>query len=145
MTWYNFVMNMWNWFAMLQIYNKLKSVANDAIKLNVSLLNVNINITSWEKKMLQQKKIITDSSSFWWNLHTVTQIKISIYLRIILLLYKGNFLNFEKLINRRGSNKPWGINEFTSNQSSVYLQLESVVSFLRKLLTQVWKKLCFRK
>lgn len=145
MTWYNFVMNMWNWFAMLQIYNKLKSVANDAIKLNVSLLNVNINITSWEKKMLQQKKIITDSSSFWWNLHTVTQIKISIYLRIILLLYKGNFLNFEKLINRRGSNKPWGINEFTSNQSSVYLELESVVSFLRKLLTQVLKKLCFRK
>lgn len=145
MTWYNFVMNMWNWFAMLQIYNKLKSVANDAIKLNVSLLNVNINITSWEKKMLQQKKIITDSSSFWWNLHTVTQIKISIYLRIILLLYKGNFLNFEKLINRRGSNKPWGINEFTSNQSSVYLELESVVSFLQKLLTQVWKKLCFRK
>lgn len=145
MTWYNFVMNMWNWFAMLQIYNKLKSVANDAIKLNVSLLNVNINITSWEKKMLQQKKIITNSSSFWWNLHTVTQIKISIYLRIILLLYKGNFLNFEKLINRRGSNKPWGINEFTSNQSSVYLELESVVSFLRKLLTQVWKKLCFRK
>lgn len=145
MTWYNFVMNMWNWFAMLKIYNKLKSVANDAIKLNVSLLNVNINITSWEKKMLQQKKIITDSSSFWWNLHTVTQIKISIYLRIILLLYKGNFLNFEKLINRRGSNKPWGINEFTSNQSSVYLELESVVSFLRKLLTQVWKKLCFGK
>ena len=88
MTWYNFVMNMWNWFAMLKIYNKLKSVANDAIKLNVSLLNININITSCEKKMLQQKKIITDSSSFWWNLRTVTQIKISIYLCIILLLYK---------------------------------------------------------
>ena len=88
MTWYDFVKNMWNWFAMLKIYNKLKSVANDAIKLNVSLLNININITSCEKKMLQQKKIITDSSSFWWNLRTVTQIKISIYLCIILLLYK---------------------------------------------------------